>query len=146
MLPPPRALITGVTYLSPSHTPRTLTAITLIEDVNRVVRYGRYSTFDSGVGQEDIDPAPTVYRRIDVSLDLFRLGDIRDRIAGPFFANCPDRVLERRLVKVDQHDPGAFVGKQPCGSLANPTGCARNQGCLPFQADHSPLLSPFYDR
>ena len=28
MLPPPRWLITGTTYLIPSHTPRTLTAMT----------------------------------------------------------------------------------------------------------------------
>ena len=86
---------------------------------------GESSPSIPGVGQQDVHAAPTVHRRLHVSLRIVRRGNVSHGVTGLILANRLHRFPQRRLVQVDQREPSPLVRKYSGGG---PTDATRGPG------------------
>src|ERR1700722_3283961 len=66
----------------------------------------------AGVAEQYVDLAEALDGRGDRLADLIRFGDI-GRAPGNLATDIRGGLLQRRLIQIDQHDPGTLVPQQP---------------------------------
>ena len=98
MLPPPPLGDLRRGILEPQPHAAHIDGHDLIERVDRIVGNRFDLAFNTGVGQQDIDPAELLDRGLNVLLCLVGLGNISGAIAHRITPNGPDRFFERVLV------------------------------------------------
>src|SRR5262245_38383451 len=126
MLPPPRLPISAMPYLSPSHTPRTLTAMTLSKTSIGYSVDGLDHAFDTGIEDEHIDAAEACDGGLEVALDVLRPRDVGDDVAGRSRRDLLRCALQRRLLVIHEQHPGAFTEEDSCGRKTDPARAARD--------------------